>query len=98
MGYAGFLVGPLLIGGAATQVGLPAALAIPALLALFVALSAPALRPARGEPGPPPAAPAPAAPPAPAAAGDDRELAAESEVPLHFRTAIPDHDQPPTAR
>jgi MFS family permease len=56
MGYAGFLVGPLLIGGAATLVGLPAALAIPALLALFVALSAPALRPSRsagaaGSPG-----------------------------------------------
>lgn len=45
LGYAGFLTGPLVIGGAAALVGLPGALAIPALLAIFVALAAAALRP-----------------------------------------------------
>jgi predicted MFS family arabinose efflux permease len=45
MGYAGFLAGPVLIGGAATLVGLPVALGIPVVLALFVAASAVALRP-----------------------------------------------------
>lgn len=44
-GYAGFLIGPVAIGALATAVGLPAALALPALLALFMALTAPALRP-----------------------------------------------------
>jgi len=88
MGYAGFLVGPLLIGGAATLVGLPAALAIPALLALFVALSAPALRSPRG------AGSAAASRDAGGAAAprDDRDLPSKSEVPLHFGTANPDHD------
>ncbi|MBG0831775.1 MFS transporter [Planomonospora sp. ID67723] len=44
LGYVGFLTGPVLIGGAAEWLGLPRALAIPALLALFVALAASALR------------------------------------------------------
>jgi MFS family permease len=43
IGYAGFLTGPVIIGGAATAVGLPSALAIPVVLALFVALTATAL-------------------------------------------------------
>jgi MFS family permease len=47
IGYVGFLVGPILIGAASTQVGLPTALAIPAVLALFVAACAPVLRPRR---------------------------------------------------
>lgn len=45
MGYAGFLTGPVLIGGAAALFGLPWALSIPVLLALFVAVAAYALRP-----------------------------------------------------
>ena len=45
LGYAGFVIGPILIGGASTVVGLPTALAIPALLVLFVAAAASALRP-----------------------------------------------------
>jgi len=44
LGYLGFLSGPVLIGGAAEFLGLPRALAIPAILALFVALTAAALR------------------------------------------------------
>lgn len=44
LGYTGFLAGPVLIGGAAELLSLPTALFIPALLALFVALAAPALR------------------------------------------------------
>ncbi|XVU29511.1 MFS transporter [Actinoplanes sp. CA-054009] len=44
IGYLGFLLGPVLIGAAATVVGLPVALGIPVLLAVFVAASAPALR------------------------------------------------------
>jgi predicted MFS family arabinose efflux permease len=48
IGFLGFVVGPVLIGGAAQLVGLPRALLIPAVLALFVAAAAPALRPARG--------------------------------------------------
>ncbi|MFB9680741.1 MFS transporter [Streptosporangium vulgare] len=44
LGYVGFLSGPVLIGGAAELIGLPRALAIPALLALFVALAARALK------------------------------------------------------
>ncbi|GIG89815.1 MFS transporter [Plantactinospora endophytica] len=45
LGYLGFLVGPVVIGGVAELFGLPRALAIPALLALFVALAAGAVRP-----------------------------------------------------
>lgn len=40
IGYLGFLLGPILVGAASTVVGLPAALAIPAALALFVSLGA----------------------------------------------------------
>jgi predicted MFS family arabinose efflux permease len=47
LGFIGFLVGPVAIGGTAELVGLPAALAIPAVLALFVAATAAALRPDR---------------------------------------------------
>ncbi|MGW4642973.1 MFS transporter [Sphaerisporangium sp. NPDC004334] len=47
LGYLGFLTGPVLIGAAAELLDLPRALAIPALLALFVALAAPAVRPPR---------------------------------------------------
>ena len=46
MGYAGFLIGPILIGGASTIVGLPRALGIPSVLVLLVAAGATALRPA----------------------------------------------------
>ncbi|WP_248963276.1 MFS transporter [Sphaerisporangium perillae] len=45
LGYLGFLTGPVLIGAASELLGLPRALAIPAMLALFVALAAPAVRP-----------------------------------------------------
>lgn len=45
MGYAGFLTGPVLIGGAAEVTSLPVALSIPVVLALFVAGTASALRP-----------------------------------------------------
>lgn len=45
LGYVGFLLGPLMIGGVSTFTGLPVALGIPALLILFVVLSASALRP-----------------------------------------------------
>jgi len=44
IGYLGFLLGPILIGAAATVVGLPSALWIPVVLALFVAASATAMR------------------------------------------------------
>ncbi|MBB2914416.1 putative MFS family arabinose efflux permease [Streptosporangium becharense] len=44
LGYAGFLAGPVLIGGVAELLGLPRALAVPALLALFVAVAAGTLR------------------------------------------------------
>jgi len=47
IGYLGFVLGPILIGAAATVVGLPTALAIPVVLAVFVAASAPAMRPPR---------------------------------------------------
>jgi len=47
IGYAGFLTGPIVIGGASTLVGLPVALTIPVLLCGFVTLSAQALRPRR---------------------------------------------------
>jgi MFS family permease len=42
--YAGFVLGPILIGAASTFVGLPRALAIPVVLALFVAAGATVLR------------------------------------------------------
>jgi predicted MFS family arabinose efflux permease len=54
LGFLGFVVGPVVIGLSARLVGLPRALLIPAVLALFVALSATAIRPA------PRPAPAPA--------------------------------------
>jgi MFS family permease len=44
IGYVGFLAGPVAIGGIASLTGLPLALGIPALLALFVAATATALR------------------------------------------------------
>ncbi|GAA2868548.1 MFS transporter [Actinoplanes cyaneus] len=47
IGYVGFLVGPILIGAAATVVGLPTALWIPVVLAVFVAASAGVMRPER---------------------------------------------------
>ncbi|MEO3854012.1 MFS transporter [Acrocarpospora sp. B8E8] len=47
IGYAGLLAGPVLIGAVAELTGKPVALAIPAIMALFVAAAAPALRPAR---------------------------------------------------
>ncbi|MDY7083664.1 MAG: MFS transporter [Actinomycetota bacterium] len=46
IGYVGFLLGPLLIGAAATVVSLPTALWIPVVLTLVVAAAAGALRPA----------------------------------------------------
>jgi predicted MFS family arabinose efflux permease len=59
LGFLGFAVGPVLIGVAASLVGLPVALLIPAVLALFVAAAAPVLRPPRDRSddpagGPPP--------------------------------------------
>jgi predicted MFS family arabinose efflux permease len=45
LGFIGFIVGPIVIGGAAEVVGLPTALAIPVVLVLAVALAASALRP-----------------------------------------------------
>jgi predicted MFS family arabinose efflux permease len=45
LGFLGFVVGPVVIGGTAQVVGLPVALGIPAVLALAVAAAAPALRP-----------------------------------------------------
>ncbi|GAA5058950.1 putative MFS family arabinose efflux permease [Thermocatellispora tengchongensis] len=54
IGYAGFLSGPVLIGGVAEPAGLPRALAIPVVLAMFVALTATALR-VRASAGPRPA-------------------------------------------
>lgn len=44
LGYLGFLIGPLVIGGVAEFSGLPVALGIPAVLALFVAFAGTALR------------------------------------------------------
>ena len=44
IGYFGFLLGPILIGAAAGVVGLPAALWIPVLLAVFVAASGGVMR------------------------------------------------------
>jgi hypothetical protein len=54
MSYAGFLLGPILIGSARTVVGLPTALAIPVALALFVCAGAVALRPPATLPSPTP--------------------------------------------
>ncbi|WP_203916533.1 MFS transporter [Rugosimonospora africana] len=52
LGFLGFVVGPVVIGGTAQLIGLPRALGIPAVLALAVAASAPALRPRpAGTPG-----------------------------------------------
>lgn len=45
LGYAGLMLGPVIIGGAAELVGLPAALGIPVLLCLFMSASAVSLRP-----------------------------------------------------
>ncbi len=45
IGWLGFFAGPVLIGGTAELAGLPVALAIPVVLALFVAIAARALRP-----------------------------------------------------
>ncbi|WP_246148048.1 MFS transporter [Nonomuraea turkmeniaca] len=50
IGYLGFLSGPVFIGAAGEVAGLPRALAIPALLAAFVALTATALRTRAAEP------------------------------------------------
>jgi MFS family permease len=47
IGYVGFLLGPILIGAAATVAGLPSALWIPVVLAVFVAASARAMAPPR---------------------------------------------------
>ncbi|MEV4411071.1 MFS transporter [Catellatospora sp. NPDC049609] len=57
LGFLGFVVGPLAIGALAELTGLPAALSVPAVLALFVALAAPSLRPRPATP--PVSAPAP---------------------------------------
>ncbi|MGN9844199.1 MFS transporter [Nonomuraea sp. H19] len=50
IGYLGFLSGPVVIGAVAELTGLPRALAVPALLAAFVALTATALRARAKEP------------------------------------------------
>lgn len=59
LGYAGLLAGPVLIGGLAEFTGLPFALGVPAVMALFVALAAGALRPVATAGPSPSAAPAP---------------------------------------
>jgi fucose permease len=51
LGYAGLAAGPAVIGAVAGRVGLHLALAIPVLLALWIAVAAPALAPPRGERG-----------------------------------------------
>ena len=48
LGYAGLAAGPAVIGATASRVGLHLALAIPVLLALWIAVGAPALAPRRG--------------------------------------------------
>jgi fucose permease len=48
LGYAGLAAGPAVIGAVAGRVGLHLALAIPVLLALWIAVAAPALAPRRG--------------------------------------------------
>jgi fucose permease len=50
MGYAGFLIGPAVIGFASTLTGLRGALAIPTLFVLVVAIAAGALKPPRVTP------------------------------------------------
>ena len=50
IGFIGFIVGPILIGGVAELVGLPRALGIPVVLVLAVAVAATALRPAQPSP------------------------------------------------
>jgi MFS family permease len=55
LGFVGFVVGPIVIGAAAEVVGLRWALFIPAVLALFVALTATAVRPPAGTPAGTPA-------------------------------------------
>ncbi|WP_431896904.1 MFS transporter [Nonomuraea sp. bgisy101] len=45
LGYAGLMLGPVIIGGAAELVGLPPALGIPVALCLFMSASAVSLRP-----------------------------------------------------
>ncbi|GAA4608248.1 putative MFS family arabinose efflux permease [Actinoplanes octamycinicus] len=50
IGYVGFLVGPILIGAAATVVGLPVALWIPVVLAVVVAASGSVMRVDAGRP------------------------------------------------
>ena len=50
LGYLGFLLGPVLIGAASRLAGLPGALTIPVVLSLFVAATAPALRPRHPKP------------------------------------------------
>jgi MFS family permease len=50
IGFLGFILGPILIGGAAELVGLPVALSIPVVLVLAVAAAAPALRPVQSSP------------------------------------------------
>ncbi|MGP2436183.1 MFS transporter [Streptomyces sp. JW3] len=49
LGYAGFLVGPIVVGSVSTVTGLPTALAVPALLVLCVAVGARALSPRGGD-------------------------------------------------
>jgi MFS family permease len=53
LGWIGFLVGPVAIGGLAELIGLAGALAVPVVLAAFVAVNSTALRP-RPEPRPQP--------------------------------------------
>ncbi|GHJ48245.1 MFS transporter [Catellatospora sp. TT07R-123] len=56
LGFLGFVVGPIVIGAAAEVTGLPAALSVPAVLALLVAASAAVLQPRPAPPQPSPAA------------------------------------------
>lgn len=50
LGFLGFILGPILIGGASEVVGLRSALGIPVVMVLAVAVAAPALRPPRPSP------------------------------------------------
>ena len=50
IGYVGSVSGPLVIGGLAGAVGLPAALVVPAALSILIALAADALSPRVGDP------------------------------------------------
>jgi len=47
-GYAGMTAGPAVIGALASRIGLHAALTVPAVLALWIAVAAPALTPPGG--------------------------------------------------